>query len=208
MNRWEGPSAADCGTMSMQSTAQPFPQRIVPDVRSADLRLSSPPPLARQLHYLKHTLVFICGADDVAASSTFPSPAVYIREPTWRYKTGQREGGGPEAERGAAEAILRSSGLLARWSSFVCGRFCGGMWRFIGWFSCHFRLIWPTQFVSWVGWWFLGRLFCFVVLEWWKTTECWRISAAAADLLIFIEMHKKNKLRCYYVLCVHPDFFY
>lgn len=58
-----------------------------------------PSPSARVRHYLKHTLVFICGADDVATSSTFPSPAVYIREPIWRYKTRQQEGGGPEPER-------------------------------------------------------------------------------------------------------------
>lgn len=78
-----------------------------------------PSPLARQLHYLKHTLVFICGADDVAPSSTFPSPAVYIREPIWRYKIRQQEGGGPEPERRALEAILQSSGLLANLVSCV-----------------------------------------------------------------------------------------
>lgn len=44
--------------------------------------------------------MFICRADDVASSSTFPSRAVYIREPIWLYKTRQRKGGGPEAERG------------------------------------------------------------------------------------------------------------
>lgn len=48
------------------------------------------------LHYLKHTLVFICRAGDVASSSTFPSRPVYIREPIWLYKTRQRKGGGPE----------------------------------------------------------------------------------------------------------------
>lgn len=58
-----------------------------------------PSPSARLRHYLKHTLVFICGADDVTTSSTFPSPAVYIREPIWRYKTRRQEGGGPEPER-------------------------------------------------------------------------------------------------------------
>lgn len=58
-----------------------------------------PSPLARLLHYLKHSLVFICRAGDVATSSTFPSPAVYIREPIWLYKTRQQKGGGPEPER-------------------------------------------------------------------------------------------------------------
>ncbi len=59
-----------------------------------------PSPLACLLHYLKHSLVFICRAGDVASCSTFPSRAVYIREPIWLYKTRQQEGGGPEPERG------------------------------------------------------------------------------------------------------------
>lgn len=52
------------------------------------------------LHYLKHSLVFICRAGDVASDSTFPSRAAYIREPIWLYKTRQQKGGGPEPERG------------------------------------------------------------------------------------------------------------
>lgn len=52
------------------------------------------------LHYLKHSLVFICRAGDVASSSTVPSRAVYIREPIWLYKTRQRKGGGSEPESG------------------------------------------------------------------------------------------------------------
>lgn len=51
-----------------------------------------PSPSARLLlHYLKLSLVFICRAGDVASSSTFPSRAVYIREPIWLYKTGSGE---------------------------------------------------------------------------------------------------------------------
>lgn len=81
-----------------RGTMQPGDRRTaLPGVRSADLRLSSP--TARLLHYLKLSLVFICRAGDVATSSTFPSPAVYIREPIWRYKTRRQEGGGPEPER-------------------------------------------------------------------------------------------------------------
>lgn len=37
------------------------------------------------LHYLKHNLVFIWRASDVALNSTFPSRAVYIREQLWLY---------------------------------------------------------------------------------------------------------------------------
>lgn len=59
-----------------------------------------PSPSACLLHYLKLSLVFICRAGDVASSSTFPSRAVYIREPIWLYKTRQQKRGGPEAERG------------------------------------------------------------------------------------------------------------
>lgn len=59
-----------------------------------------PSPSACLLHYLKHSLVFICRAGDVASSSTFPSPAVYIREPIWLYKTRRQKRGGPEPERG------------------------------------------------------------------------------------------------------------
>lgn len=101
------------------------PQRGPPSVLSS--------PWARRLHYLKHTLVFICGADDVATSSTFPSPAVYIREPIWRYKTGQRGGGGPEAERRAMEAILQNSGLLANlvWSVVSSVAECEGCFRMV-----------------------------------------------------------------------------
>lgn len=84
------------------------PQRGLPPVL--------PSPLARLLHYLKHSLVFICRADDVATNSTFPSPAVYIRESIWLYKTRQQKGGGTEPERGetwkpfyrAVECALRA----------------------------------------------------------------------------------------------------
>lgn len=68
------------------------PQRGLPPVL--------PSPLVRLLHYLKRSLVFICRADDVATTSTFPSPAVYIRESIWLYKTRQQKGGGTEPERG------------------------------------------------------------------------------------------------------------
>lgn len=37
------------------------------------------------LLYLKHNLVFIWRAGDVALNSTFPSRAVYIREQLWLY---------------------------------------------------------------------------------------------------------------------------
>ncbi len=74
-----------------------------------------PSPSACLLHYLKLSLVFICRAGDVASSSTFPSRAVYIREPIWLYKTRQQKGGGPEPERGeTVEAILQSGELRAR----------------------------------------------------------------------------------------------
>lgn len=109
-------------------------------------------PLARQLHYLKHTLVFICGADDVATSSTFPSPAVYIREPIWRYKTRQQEGGGSEPERRAVEAILQSGGLLANLVSCVVSY----VKDVFGWFSCQCSVLtnMTDAVVSWVEWWF------------------------------------------------------
>lgn len=62
--------------------------------------LPSSPSARLLLHYLKHSLVFICRARDVTRSSTVPSRAVYIREPIWRYKTRQRKGGGSDPESG------------------------------------------------------------------------------------------------------------
>lgn len=93
-------NTATGGTMATPSIAHRFPQRIVPGVRSTDLGLSSPPlPLGPSAPLFKaHSGVYMW-SDDVATSSTFPSPAVYIREPIWRYKTRRQEGGGPEPER-------------------------------------------------------------------------------------------------------------
>jgi len=73
----------------------------VPNVRGADLELSFLPlgPSAAPLFKALGPLLK-CRGGDVAANSTFPSRAVYIREPTWRYKAGRRKRGGPEAERG------------------------------------------------------------------------------------------------------------
>lgn len=128
------------------------------------------------LHYLKHSLVFICRAGDVASSSTFPSRAVYIREPIWRYKTRQRKGGGPEPrESGAVEAILRSGELRARRPTVS---FVKQHMKDI--FRCNIvknqLLVFFLSFIDrerdkfdmiWVKRGGLGRLACLLVVEWW-----------------------------------------
>lgn len=116
-----------------QATALRSLHRIVPSVRSTDLRSLLPSPSACLLHYLKHSLVFMCRAGDVASSSTFPSRAVYIREPIWLYKTRQQKGGGPEARRGetwkpfygAANCALDKPRTL-----HICAAECEGYFRF------------------------------------------------------------------------------
>lgn len=133
-----------------------------------------PSPLARLLHYLKLSLVFICRADDVATSSTFPSPAVYIREPIWLYKTRQQEGGGPEPERGETWKPFYTAAHCAPDERALCG----GMWRI---FSVEYLVsaqFWLSNMlfsvgsgaklvVRWVKVVVWGGYFCFLVLEWW-----------------------------------------
>lgn len=93
-------SAVQCSLKATQATALRSLAPHCPQCPQHGPRSLLPSPSACLLHYLKHSLVFICRAGDVASSSTFPSRAVYIREPIWLYKTRQQKGGGPEPERG------------------------------------------------------------------------------------------------------------